>query len=380
LVNEPVGSVLKKDTEVVDRLKVAVIGLGAVAEPHLLAYKSLSAVSIIGVVEPRRARLTEIEKLYGVQGYETTDALLAEQRPHVACILTPAATHRAVTEQFAASGVHVLCEKPIAVTIEDAVAMAHACARAGTCFFYGSSYRYLPAVERARSIIQSGILGEIRLIVESVLGGDGLANYRPMSDAHYPQGGAGGGGYGLVDHGIHMLDIFPWLCGSPIVSVLGRGDRTGGAPETEFAMLKMLNRTMGFLMYDSCSRSTELPYEGIFSDGRRWVDERGWVGEQGQWDSGPGSICVYGTRGSLRIFHYANKLFINTGRIEEIPLVSAGATPGHFGLQLHQFHEDLRHNRPPATSAADGIRALQALHAIYESEGSGQWRPVPGTA
>src|SRR5262249_36280405 len=153
------------------------------------------------------------------------EALLARGRPDIACILTPASTHRALTERCARAGSHILCEKPMAVTLDDALAMKSACEKNHVQFFYGSSYRYLPAVQKAKSLIAQGVIGTVRLIVEQVIGGEGPAAHHPLSAAHYPQGGPGGGGYGLVDHGIHMLDIFPWLCGSPVVSVFGQGDR-----------------------------------------------------------------------------------------------------------------------------------------------------------
>lgn len=362
-----------------NRLRIVLVGLGGVSEPHLLAYRDLPSVEIIGVVEPRKARLQQICEIYAVRGFESADALLAQLRPDVACILTPAATHRRLTEQFAQAGVHVLCEKPIAVTLEDALAMSEACSRAAVRFFYGSSYRFLPAVRRARELILGGAIGEVRLLTEQLIGGTGSENYQPMSAAHYPEGGPGGGGHGLVDHGVHMLDIFPWLIDSPISSALGRGDRTGAPARPEFALLTMQNGAIGTLTYDGSTFPGELPWEGLFSEGRSWVDGRGWVGETGRWERGPGNIQVYGTRGSLRIFHYTNQLFLHCqGRHEQVPVAHA-ATPAHFGLQMEQFRADLRASRAAYTPIEDGIRALRVLHAIYDSERAGCWQPI-GTA
>src|SRR5262249_36375097 len=159
-------------------------------------------------------------------------------------------------------------------------------------------------------------------------------SYRPLSAEHYPEGGPGGGGYGLVDHGIHMLDIFPWLCHSSIGRVVGRGDRTGAAARHEFALLEMRNQAIAALAYDSSTRPATLPSAGVFSDARRWVDGRGWMGEAGHWDSGAGHIRIYGTEGSLLLYPYANKLFLNReGRAEERSLPS-GTAPYHFAAQM----------------------------------------------
>ena len=138
----------------------------------------------------------------------------------------------------------------MAVTLEDAHAMVSICERERVAFFYGSSCRYLPALIEARRLIAAGVIGTVRLITEQMIGGRGSEFFSPMSALHYPEGGPGGGGYGLVDHGIHMLDIFPWLCGSTINAILERGDRTGATSQPEFAFMCFASGGLGTLLYD----------------------------------------------------------------------------------------------------------------------------------
>jgi predicted dehydrogenase len=355
---------------------IALLGLGNVAEPHLIAYGTLPQVKVIAAVDPRAERLQRICREHGLQGFASAQELFAELTPDVACILTPTQTHRALVEISARARAHILCEKPMAVTLEDAVAMQEVCAKAGVSFFYGSSYRYLPAIQEAKALIAGGAIGEIRLIVEEMIGGQGAEAYRALSSAHYPQGGPGGGGYGLVDHGIHMLDVFPWLCASPISRVLGRGDRTGLTPEPEFTVMQMSNGVTGLLVYYGSTRPALAPGSGVFSDAREWVDGRGWVGEAGQWDPAPGNIRVYGTQGSLNILHYANKLFLNRAGEPEERRLPAGTAPYHFAAQMQAFCASLDRGGPAPTSASDGIRALRALLAVYASQSSGSWQDV----
>jgi predicted dehydrogenase len=117
---------------------LALIGLGNVAEPHLLAYQTLPDVKVIAAVEPRAERRLDVCARYALRGFATTEAMLEECRPDIACILTPAATHRTLTQLCAAAGSHIMCEKPMAITLEDAFAMAQSCASANVQFFYGS--------------------------------------------------------------------------------------------------------------------------------------------------------------------------------------------------------------------------------------------------
>jgi predicted dehydrogenase len=262
----------------------------------------------------------------------------------------------------------------MAVTLEDALAMASACERARVQFFYGSSYRFLPAISQARQLITNGVIGDVRIIIEEGIGGGGAAAYHPLSEAHYPAGGPGGGGWGLVDHGIHMLDIFPWLCGSTIQTVYGRGDYSGGIPRPEYALITLENGALGTLIYDGSTWPAELPTEGAYSEAPPWVEGRGWAGDSGQFDRHAGNIRVYGAAGSLRIYHYANKLYLNqNGTFREYP-VPSGTAPHHFGRQLECFISDLNRGTSPASSASDGIRALRALWAIYRSDLAGGHR------
>jgi predicted dehydrogenase len=350
-----------------DPRRVALIGLGSVAEPHLVAYEACAATEVVAVVEPRADRLARVSRDYGVPGYGDVASMLANARPDIACVLTPVATHRAIVEQCAAAGVHVLCEKPMANSVADAIAMARACEDAGVRFCYGSSYRYLPAVVIARAQVASGVIGSVRLAIEQVVGGEGADAYRPMSSAHYPEGMPGGGGYGLVDHGVHMLDILPWMCGTHIIDAIGRGDRTGSPALAEFAVLHLAQGGICLLAYDGSTRSSDLPWEGMFGSGRRWIEDRGWIGETGGWQSSPLSIRIHGDRGSLRVFPYANRLFLNReGAIAELALPPI-VPPYHFAEQIKDFCVAIDAGRDPACGAAEGIAALRVLDLIYRT-------------
>jgi predicted dehydrogenase len=358
------------------RRGVAVLGLGNVGEPHLAAYAALHEVEVIAAVDPRADRLGEVCERYGIRGFAAASDMLGACRPDIVCVLTPAQTHRPLVELCAASGAHVLCEKPMAVTLADAAAMSRACVRAGVRFFYGSSYRYLPAVRAAKALIAAGAIGPVRMIIEEMLGGEGADAYRALSSAHYPEGGPGGGGYGLVDHGVHMLDVFPWLCESSIDRVFGRGDRTGQMPRPEFALLQMKNGASGMLVYDSSSRPAVLPSAGLFSEARGWIDGRGWMGPCGEWDAAPGNIRIFGSQGSINVFHYANKLFLNrSGRPEEQRL-PVGSAPYHFAAQMQDFCASLDRGEDAPVTADDGVRALRALLALYASDSRGAWQDI----
>jgi len=345
-------------------LKAGIIGLGGVSDPHLSAYSQVAGIKVVAAAEPRQQRLDEMCAQHGFRGYTDYCAMLEQEDLDIACVLVPASLHREVTEACARAGAHVFCEKPIAMTLSDAQHMVSVCDQYGVKFFYGASYRFLPAIQKARELIDSGAIGEVLLMTESVLGGKGPQAHVPLGFVHCPKSGPGGSGMGLVDHGIHMIDLFPWLTNSEIVSVTGRGNISGETPATEHAHMQFANGAVGQLLYNDCTFDTDLPAEGVFSQGDAW-------GINGHipadtWHANPGCIRIYGTRGSLRVFHYANHLFLhNEESLRQIQLPSQ-PPPAQFGMQMESFIRSIHADQPPEVTGQDGIIALRALLAVYD--------------
>lgn len=97
--------------------------------------------------------------------------LPTNERIDIACVLTPAGSHEALAAICAELGVHVLCEKPLALTVDSAERMIAKANEGGSRLFYGSSYRFLPAVMAARRAILSGDIGDVLLLREQSIGG-----------------------------------------------------------------------------------------------------------------------------------------------------------------------------------------------------------------
>ena len=345
--------------------RVGLIGLGEVGLIHLEAYAASSLVKVVAVAElssERRASATIPE---GITLYPSHLAMLRDEELDIACVLTPAATHAQIACDCADAGVATLCEKPLAHSVAAARIMADHFALKGIKLGYGSSYRHLPAIVKAREMIAAGAIGTVTSAREICLTGRGPSAQRPFAAVHYPDGGPGGTGMGLVDHGIHLLDILPWLVGAPVVSAWGRGNRSGRPLQTEFATLQFANGAMGQLLYDDGTWPSTLPGEGLFSKGASW-DLDGPL-PPGRWASNPATIHVHGTEGALRICYYANVLFYqNQSGIREIDIAGEPA-PAHFRSQIDCFARDLAKGRLPSPGASDGIRALRILEAVYAS-------------
>lgn len=346
------------------KLKIALIGLGGVAQAHLHAFEGLPDLIITSVCDVRADVAHRIADQLQASAYTDYNDLLSAGGMDLVLVLTPASTHREIVEAVARAGFHVLCEKPLAVTLSDGEAIVSACHKAGVKLFYGSCYRYLPAVKKAYELIQAGAIGEIQLMSEQLLGGQGLKAYQELAPIHYPLGGPGGPGMGIVDHGIHLMDIFSWFTQSEIIQVQGQGQISGAAAGSEFMAMTFASGAMGHLLYNAATYSTALPNEGMFSGGQGWQTDCS-VSESGLWEQEPGSISVYGTTGSLRIFHYTNALFINTGAGPQQVTLSGRSAFGHFATQLEDCAAAIFEHREPSVTGADGLKALNTLLQLY---------------
>jgi len=130
--------------------------------------------------------------------------------------------------------------------------------------------------------------------------------------------------------------------------------------------MNFANGAVGQLIANGISFPASLPGEGIFSWGGSWSADGALI-QRGGWDSHPGSFQVYGSTGSLSVYHYAEKLFkfdrsgIVPVRVEQRPM------PGNFGIQMESFACSIRNNLPPEVPGEAGLRALRVLLGAYKS-------------
>jgi predicted dehydrogenase len=352
-------------------LRVGLVGFGAVGRLHCEAYRGLPDIDVVAVTDSDPVRAAVASQEYSLRAYPSLDDMLSNVSLDIACILTPPAVHEDLVLRCAAGGLHVLCEKPLAVSVEACHRMIAACRSGGVRLCYGASYRYLPALTIAREMIQRGALGQIMILREHAIGGRGPEHRDTLGHSHYPRGGPGGSGMGLCDHGIHLIDTFSWLMDSPVVNARGRGNITGELQGTEFAHLEYANGAIGQLLYEDGTYSTDMPQEGVFAWAGGWnVGEDAAVACQGGWQSHPGSIHLHGSRGSLRIFHYANKLFhrddsgVHEVRVPDHPF------PANFSLQLNAFARSIREGTQTPVPGEVGLEAWRVVQSIYAGRGA----------
>ncbi len=202
------------------RLRGALVGYGFIgAQGHLPAYRNRSDVEIVAVGDTCEARRALAEReLGGVRTYDGAESLLAAERGRLdfVDVATPPCDHAAIAHRALDLGLHVLCEKPLATTLEDAGALLDHAARARRVLFPCHNYKHAPVVATIGEVIRSGRIGRVRSVT--------LATFRnthakgvPEWNAHWRRQRRYGGGGIAMDHGSHTFYLtFEWLGAWPI--------------------------------------------------------------------------------------------------------------------------------------------------------------------
>ncbi|MGZ4168789.1 MAG: Gfo/Idh/MocA family protein [Solirubrobacteraceae bacterium] len=182
-------------------VRVALIGAGRMGRVHLEALQRAPTVQLAGVVEPVAATREQLAA-GGIEVHETIDELLAHGAAEGVLIAAPSDRHPMLVQTFAAARIPMLCEKPLGVTVPDAVAAADAADRAGVLLQVGYWRRFVPELRELRDRIAAGQLGQICQV--SCMQWD--------ADLPSEQFRAHSGGI-AVDMGVHEFDQVRWLLG-----------------------------------------------------------------------------------------------------------------------------------------------------------------------
>ncbi|MET1023718.1 MAG: Gfo/Idh/MocA family oxidoreductase [Pseudoxanthomonas sp.] len=198
------------------KLGIAIVGTGMIGAVHRRA-ALLAGAEVRGVSASTPARSEEISKAWGVpRAYRDIAEVIADPQVQVVHVCTPNHLHRAMAQAALEAGKHVICEKPLATTLDDARALAALAASTGLVATVPFVYRYHPVVREARARIAQGQLGALRLIHGSYLQ-DWLLD--PASNNWRVDPALGGASRVFADIGSHWCDLVEWVSGERFVDV-----------------------------------------------------------------------------------------------------------------------------------------------------------------
>jgi predicted dehydrogenase len=323
------------------------IGIISFAHHHAEAYidnlRQIEGVEIAGVADDHRERALSFAERYEVPVAESYEALLA-LRPDGVIVASENNRHRPLVEMAAAAGVHVLCEKPLATTLEDAQAMVTACERAGVWLMTALPLRFSAPLRAVKEQLDIGDLGEVYAF-NGVNQGELPTVHRGwFVDPELAGGGA------IMDHTVHLVDIMRWYLGSEVEEVYAQSNRIFYADEVqvETGALEMLRFQNGVFATIDASWSRP-PY---------WPT---WGGLAFEMVTDRGTVLVDGFSQNLTVYRHD---------LRRASWLYWGSDANQ--AMIAEFVAAIRDGREPAVTGLDGYRALEVTLAAYQSAASGE--------
>lgn len=347
-------------------LRAGIIGCGAIAANHVEALRSQPGVEVVACVDVDPERAAAFAAQHGIAHVAASADELFAHGVDVVSVCTPHPTHEQLVGAAAAAGAHVLCEKPLAITVASAERMVAACRDAGVRLGAVFQRRYWPAAQRIRAAIDSGELGKPMLGRVEVLINRDTSYYTAT-----PWRGkweTDGGGV-VMTQAIHYVDLLQWFLGE-VDWVMATADtyRHGDVIEVEDTLVATLRFTSGAMA--SFAASTALaPGLGLrvavtgangataslleYPEGAEGVNDVWAV---------PGS----GGANDLGTYGYPGEVMVD----RPLDRINGALVPFH-ALQIADFVRAVREDREPEVNGEDALRSLRIMSAMYASVASG---------
>jgi predicted dehydrogenase len=317
-------------------LRVAVIGAGQVAERHAEAHAANTEVELVAIVDPLLKRADALAARFGAVAHASYDEIFASGTIDAASACVPHDLHLDVTRAAAGAGVHLLMEKPIANTLEEADEMIAAVEDAGVTMMIGFVHRFRSEVLEAKELLDRQALGSLATALDKFcsLGG----SHPPAWVWRKAQAGGGVLMYG----GIHAIDRLLWLIGSRVACVYARSHNYARFGDVEDGLVAMLEFESGVTA-------------ALFENSPPYGRPGGWSTE------------LFGSQAALRI---------QTGEWIELtsmsdPFVHRARDELHFQREIDEFVAAVVAGREPSVPASAGRAALEVALAVYRSAAEG---------
>ena len=323
------------------RLCVGIIGVGGRGIHNARAVAAREDVEFVGVCDIRQERL-DLCKEEGLPGLRVLDYKeLLDEGLDAVCINTDNDVHAEITIESARRGCHVYCEKPIALTVEDAEAMTKACQDAGVATVVNLSLRIAPEMRRLREMIHEGALGKLLAVGAAHPKISGLLCH---GKGHTATRDPATWGTLLLHDGVHICEWLRFM-GGEVKSAFARTVTTGDDPDNEELVSAITTHekdVMGTLSY----------FTAPFIDRKLYVigtDATAWPGRD---EDGP---CVTLSRDG------------ETERVAvEVPPLSGDAAC------VDEFLRAIREGHTPYATMEDGLAGQRIVGAIRRSAREGR--------
>ena len=246
-------------------LRVGVIGAGLIAGCHVRAYARAAGARVVAVADTRLAKAEQLAASVGAEARAGLDEVLA-LGTDVISVCTPPSSHAELTVRALGAGQHVLCEKPVALSLSDAERIQQAAAASDRVLMIGHVSRYEPDHRAAKDLVEAGQIGEVAMMAHSLT--TSLPGWSEGGWLARPEESGGP----LLDLAVHSFDYLAWVIGSPAVRVHAVAAGSPAGPATYgLATVRYASGAMGQVEASwahPAGRGFQAAVEIVGSDGR----------------------------------------------------------------------------------------------------------------
>jgi predicted dehydrogenase len=338
---------------------IALLGAGYAARIQLACWREIPGVTVIGVWNRSAERARTLATEFDVPSFDELNQLLTHLAVDAVDIATAVGTHRDYALQAAASGKHVLCQKPLAPSFAEALLVVRGCEAAGVRLMVNENWRWRPWYRATRDLLLRGAIGQpfsLRLALRSAAAvatpdrpPDSLFDRQPFLRRMQP--------LIVLELGPHHFDIVRFLFGEP-QDVYTRTLKV--TPAEHMAGEEVATTLLG---YSDRLAQVELSWASL-----------GYPADV----VNPDILAIEGTEGSLFVDHDGQvRVSHRDSRQERIGVDTTDAYRRSWQAVLAHFAACLVSGEPFETSGTDNLNTLRLVFAAYESAATRQVIPVP---
>lgn len=324
------------------KLNVAFLGVAHFhAENYATPILQLEMYEVLGVYEPNRRLGREFASKYNFKYYDDLERLLNEKNLDAVIITSETSKHHDLAIAASEHGKHILCEKPIALSLKEADGMNRAARKANVKSQMCHVIRHHPAAIMVHELIQSDKFGDVRTYVgTNKINVSNIFRRRWLSDPKFAGGGA------VIDHTVHLSDTMRWFTNSEVAEVytlIGKN------------VLKSLKVEDNFL--------TTL----TFKNGAVGHADGSWSYPNGYPMWGGFSMEIIGTKGIATLDAFGQTIsFFGMKAPNDKHFLQSYGPNANKGL-LENFANSILYDEKPSTTFIDGRKNLEIVFASYES-------------
>ncbi len=324
-----------------EALRLGLVGAGAISQSYVQALKGSGTARIVAIADVRPQAAKALAESIGCAAYDSHEKLADDAGVEAVIVCTPPSTHPGICQTFFDRRIGVLCEKPLSIESRNAAKMIDAAAANGVVFTMASKFRYVDDVIRAKSLLASGVLGEI------VLFENAFTSRVDMSRRWNSDPAVAGGGV-LIDNGTHSVDIVRYFLG-PIEAVAAvEGKRIQGLAVEDTARLFVRTRS-GVLGSIDLSWSLNKELESY--------------------------IDIYGSNGTIRVGWKESK-YRPLSSPDWIVFGKGYDKVQAFRRQVENFCLAVRGSERLLIEPDDALASVQVIEAAYKSTRRDDWVAV----